>query len=233
MTNDLYTILSDAELDKLDQFLLYRVDEDAVTEGLDEGILDVSELDGFLTAIVSGPKMIPPSQWLPAVWGDFEPTWESEHDLKEILTLLMRHMNDIAATLMEHPEDFEPIYLEREVKGKTHTVVDEWCEGYRRGVALTQDLWIAGGREMTTLLTPILAFTGVTDWRGHDYSDDEVETIQKAIAPNVRDIHAFWLARRGEAQAAAQPVRRDRPRVGRNDPCPCGSGRKYKKCCLN
>jgi uncharacterized protein YchJ len=24
---------------------------------------------------------------------------------------------------------------------------------------------------------------------------------------------------------------RDRPKVGRNDPCPCGSGRKYKKCC--
>jgi uncharacterized protein YecA (UPF0149 family) len=25
-------------------------------------------------------------------------------------------------------------------------------------------------------------------------------------------------------------VRRDRPKVGRNDPCPCGSGKKYKKC---
>ncbi|MFB6351310.1 MAG: SEC-C metal-binding domain-containing protein, partial [Bradymonadaceae bacterium] len=25
---------------------------------------------------------------------------------------------------------------------------------------------------------------------------------------------------------------RDLPKVGRNDPCPCGSGRKYKKCCL-
>jgi preprotein translocase subunit SecA len=28
----------------------------------------------------------------------------------------------------------------------------------------------------------------------------------------------------------AEPVRRDRPKVGRNDPCPCGSGKKYKKC---
>jgi preprotein translocase subunit SecA len=32
-------------------------------------------------------------------------------------------------------------------------------------------------------------------------------------------------------QAAPQPVRRDEPKVGRNDPCPCGSGKKYKKCC--
>ncbi|HEX8107714.1 MAG TPA: SEC-C metal-binding domain-containing protein, partial [Kofleriaceae bacterium] len=28
----------------------------------------------------------------------------------------------------------------------------------------------------------------------------------------------------------AEPVRRERPKVGRNDPCPCGSGKKYKKC---
>jgi hypothetical protein len=30
----------------------------------------------------------------------------------------------------------------------------------------------------------------------------------------------------------ALTIRRDAPRVGRNDPCPCGSGKKYKKCCL-
>lgn len=34
----------------------------------------------------------------------------------------------------------------------------------------------------------------------------------------------------GNADAKVEPVRRDRPKVGRNDPCPCGSGKKYKKC---
>ena len=34
----------------------------------------------------------------------------------------------------------------------------------------------------------------------------------------------------GEPQAKAETVRRERPKVGRNDPCPCGSGKKYKKC---
>ncbi len=33
--------------------------------------------------------------------------------------------------------------------------------------------------------------------------------------------------------SAPQPIRRDQPPVGRNDPCPCGTGRKFKKCCLN
>jgi len=35
----------------------------------------------------------------------------------------------------------------------------------------------------------------------------------------------------GQGTPAKQPVRRNQPKVGRNDPCPCGSGRKYKKCC--
>jgi hypothetical protein len=33
------------------------------------------------------------------------------------------------------------------------------------------------------------------------------------------------------APGIASPIRREAPKVGRNDPCPCGSGKKYKKCC--
>lgn len=35
---------------------------------------------------------------------------------------------------------------------------------------------------------------------------------------------------RGEEPVAAQTVHRNDDKVGRNDPCPCGSGKKYKKC---
>jgi len=231
--SDLFTILSDAEIERLDEFLLDRIDEDADTDGKEEGVLDITELDGLFTAIVSGPVMIPPSQWLPSVWGDFEPEWENEKEFEAVFTLMMRHMNGIAATLMEHSNDFEPIFLEREVEGKTHAIVDEWCEGYCRGMSLAADGWDSGGPEMAILLAPILAFTGETDWRGHSFSGDEVGNIQNAIAPNVRDIHAFWLAQREDESSSSQPVRRTEPRVGRNDPCHCGSVKKYKKCCLH
>lgn len=230
---DLFTILTEEEIEYLDEFLLERIDDDADTEGKDEGVLDITELDGLFTAVVSGPDMIPPSQWLPIVWGDFEPVWESEKDFEVVFSLLMRHMNGIAATLVEQPEHFEPIFMEREVEGKTYTIVDEWCEGYCRGVALQVDQWGQGGLEMTTLLTPILAFTSETGWRGHDLSEVESNTIKNAIMPNVRDIYAFWLARREQSPSSLQPIRRSEPRAGRNDPCPCGSGKKYKKCCLH
>jgi len=35
---------------------------------------------------------------------------------------------------------------------------------------------------------------------------------------------------RGEEPVSAQPVQRGDDKVGRDDPCPCGSGKKYKKC---
>lgn len=63
--------LTDDEFQQLSDFLLDRVDEEHDGDpDFDCGIIDVSELDGFLTAVVSGPKPIPPSEWLPVVWGE-------------------------------------------------------------------------------------------------------------------------------------------------------------------
>jgi uncharacterized protein len=226
--------LSDAELDWLQEFLLERIDDDAETEGKDEGVLAISELDGLLTAIVSAPVTILPSRWLPAVWGDFAPVWDDIADAEHVLGLMMRHMNGIAGVLMRDPEDFEPMFEERSVDGKTYTIVDEWCEGYMRGVGLAAEEWRAAGEDMTRMLAPILAFTSLTDWLAHEkYSEAETDRVRDAIAPAVREIHAWWLARRSEAAHVPEPVRRKGPRIGRNDPCPCGSGKKYKKCCLH
>ena len=45
-----------------------------------------------------------------------------------------------------------------------------------------------------------------------------------------RKIEGRWLYSGGKEAGPAQ-FRRDAPKTGRNDPCPCGSGKKYKKCC--
>jgi preprotein translocase subunit SecA len=40
-----------------------------------------------------------------------------------------------------------------------------------------------------------------------------------------------YILSRGEDVPEAQTVKREGQKIGRNDPCPCGSGKKYKKCC--
>ena len=45
-----------------------------------------------------------------------------------------------------------------------------------------------------------------------------------------KKIDGEWRFIDGQIQNS-EPYRREEPKVGRNDPCPCGSGKKYKKCC--
>jgi preprotein translocase subunit SecA len=40
-----------------------------------------------------------------------------------------------------------------------------------------------------------------------------------------------YIMSRGEDTAVPKTIKRDHDKIGRNDPCPCGSGKKYKKCC--
>ena len=61
---------------------------------------------------------------------------------------------------------------------------------------------------------------------------EQREVLTKKIAASVAAIYRFWLPHRQavhEQKLAA--MQRTEAKVGRNDPCPCGSGKKFKKCC--
>ncbi len=59
---------------------------------------------------------------------------------------------------------------------------------------------------------------------------DTAEEAERKAGRERRPGQSARPAGNGEPQAKQETVRRDRPKVGRNDPCPCGSGKKYKKC---
>ena len=148
-----------------------------------------------------------------------------------IFNLMIRHMNTTSYTLIQNPMEFEPMFLESTVDGVTHWVVDEWCTGFMKGVALypASAVTIPDVNEM---LAPIRQFAGPDGWddfegKGHR----EIRALQERIAPAARAIHAYWLERRTPLDAKAGTYVRPAPKVGRNDPCPCGSGKKFKRCC--
>jgi SEC-C motif len=65
----------------------------------------------------------------------------------------------------------------------------------------------------------------------------EQEERQKARQKELNELAANYKKNKSrgtlEEGGKVVPFKRDSPKVGRNDPCPCGSGKKYKKCCLN
>jgi uncharacterized protein len=226
--------LDDAELERLGQLLLERLDDETseriAKAGGDEGILGVSELDGFLTAVISGPNLIVPSTWYPAMWGAEQPVWDTVEQVKEIFGLIVRHQNSIARKLAHEPEGFEPLFAQREIEGNTYLIVDDWCFGYMRGIALDADAWESAEPELLQLLKPIRLFGTHEGFREVDkMSDHEQSRLQDEIPQTVRAIHKYWLQKR---TPEPEPACRLSLAVGRDDSCPCGSGRKYKHCCL-
>ena len=223
--NDLSAMLTKKELERLDKFLLERIPEDDENwEEKDEGIFNVSMLDGFFTAVVSSLNPIMPSKWIPALWGDYEPIWNNQEEFEEIFSLMMRHMNGIVHLLMEEPENFEPMFLE----SGEETIVDDWCEGYIMGMRLDAEYWNSVPVKIAEELVPIYLFGDEEfDDKLDQISPEGIRKLQKGVGPAVRNLHAHALKRR----RMDMQIRRDSPKVGRNDPCPCGSGLKYKKCC--
>jgi len=70
----------------------------------------------------------------------------------------------------------------------------------------------------------------------HDFECSQEEAAQwrvdapDLIADSVVLIHGFWREWAADWSAVLEPIRRG-PKIGRNEPCPCGSGRKHKRCC--
>jgi uncharacterized protein len=78
-----------------------------------EESMDLATLDGFLTSLVIGPEVVPPSVWLKTIWGgEDEPKFESSAQAQRVIILIMRRSNTLSF-LFEEPPEFAPILLER------------------------------------------------------------------------------------------------------------------------
>jgi hypothetical protein len=63
-------------------------------------------------------------------------------------------------------------------------------------------------------------------------SPDWLEYLKSAVDDELLDVlHESWLDAKGDLDDAPQPPRPPAPRLGRNELCPCGSGKKFKRCC--
>ena len=212
-----------------------KIDEYLMEYGRSESILGISELDGFLSAIACAPKMMMPSQWMAEVWGGekFSPEWESIEEVQEFSNLILGFYSGVMQSFQENL--FEPSFLERQDGAKTEIIVDEWCDGFWRGYLLWQDEENRDDPAIKDALVFIYPFTSGTQ-QGKDMHDavpdEQLELYQAQISSAVNKVfrqnNAKYLDNLG-----AETFKRDQPKVGRNDFCPCGSGKKFKKCCLH
>jgi len=227
--------LSDEEMDELDTFLM--------SDATSNETMMLACLDGFLTAIVSGPVMLKPSEWLPRVWGPTQedaPTFATHAKAERITGLIMRHLNGIIWTLHQDPDDFEPVFDTNVFDGDEREYIDGemWAHGYMTAIDMQRDSWKAvfESRHGAVVLRPIhlLGAAEVTP------EDEELvktptqrEELSKQIPASIEWIYKFWAPyRRAAAERTTEKtLEHEIPKQGRSEACACGSGRKFKKCC--
>ena len=227
--------LSEEETDELDRFLL--------SDLVPEEALTLSALDGYLAAIVIGPEVVLPSRWLPRVWGargDESPAYESLEQAQRILTLIMRLMNSIVWCFEHDPDSFEPMFdaYGHPDEPAEHLDGEMWAHGFLQGIALSREDWqpMLDDETMAQPLRP-LHLLGAEDATAEEEAlvrtPDQRAAVARTIPAAVADIYRYWLpCRTGSVAHRSSPLPvRSAPGTGRNDPCPCGSGRKFKKCC--
>lgn len=222
--------LTDLEIDELDDFLMNEIESD---EGM---TLDM--LDGFLHAIVIGPTTVPPSLWLPLVWGEGSgplPEGIDRGRMEWIFSLIMGRHNDIIHGFQSDPPAIAPIWSTRRYEGKEYDDGEMWAYGFVQGMKLSWNDW----KPMLDTAQGSAWFRPIGLLAESEFSADQDaltefpaqrETIAKQMLDSVLAMHAYWLPLR-LAVHERRVAKTFAKKVGRNEPCPCGSGKKFKKCC--
>ncbi len=174
--------------------------------------------------------------------------WFADGQLSQAWVVLWNHIDESLvdekySLLHEFPQQKDGI--------KPSDALAEWCQGYLEGSMLTEVAWqeahnfvVAEGlpatvesHNMTLDMINALADWGTALAESEDPQSlvDNYSLILKAVDEGIPGIYKMALILEDyqlNAELPHDPIVRAGPKIGRNDPCPCGSGKKYKRCCL-
>jgi uncharacterized protein len=218
-------------------------------------------VDGFLTALVAGPRPVPLGEALPAMCGDtFERVFADPDDVAQAMAALTARCKVLAHQLDPEALADDPDHLrlapmlvddgaqaraELLARGLSDAEIDAlappgmlWADGFFAACRAFAADWLVPGiaepaaLERDRLLAGVFALTLEGEAlaaylaRLHPGKTPARDELIDEACFCVQDLRLYWV----DHAPTHAPIRRA-PRPGRNEPCPCGSGRKFKKCC--
>jgi len=232
--------LADADFAELDA-LLARTPEPLEP-------LDIATLDGYLCGVIVQPILLEPQAWLAHVFDaegrplpdDIDAGWA-----RRTTALIERRHAALRRGLAEDGW-FDPFVLEpdaadaadepEEVRAlpPASRALAHWVSGFEHATACFPDLVELEDDAVHDCLDRIFRHlpAETDEQRARAAELDRLEPVgglDDALDALVADVAELEALTR-DLRFHIEPVRRATPKVGRNDPCPCGSGRKYKQC---
>ena len=217
--------LSELEIDWLADYL------DELSETY-ENTMSLEEMDGFFCALIVSPIWVEPKDWLGFILDEnFE--FPSEDEAEKFFTVIFRHWNHISHLLRhrpktEHDELYIPLLEDCDEDTTTHKFAERWATGFTKGISDCLDQWqqLFQDEENCHLITPVML---LEVGRSPEQDDRELTYQERRdlfiLLPSAAyEMYQYWHEKTKQAKEK-------KTKIGRNDPCPCGSGQKYKKCC--
>ena len=230
--------LTDAEVDELDSLL------QATPAPLEP--LDMLMLDGYLVGVLVQPRVVPADDWLPPVFdlearalpADHDPAW-----LARCRVLIERRQQALNAAISEDGR-FDPLVVDTDrappvseyepVQSPVSRALLPWAAGFHWAQECWPDLGDAQDDAVASALARIYRHLPAETAEDREVvavldREHPLATLDDGIEDLVLAAVDLWdLTHRQRFHV--QTVKRDAPKVGRNDPCPCGSGNKFKQC---
>jgi uncharacterized protein len=220
------TTLSDREIGWLVGFL--------DSAKVPETTMPLEWIDGLFCALNVGPSA-PPSEYMPVIWNPRDeadpetgPNYDSAEQAEYVVALLNRHWNTIARRL-DAGFPHEPT-LER---WRDELGARYWAAGFVRGFAMRPEIWATRNDSEYVKTFLDMIFTFAMDKGDFEKGEIDLEIREKlldGLPIHLVRMHHLWHGR-NDPYPPPPPTRYEGRKVGRNEPCPCGSGKKFKRCC--
>ncbi len=194
-------------------------------------ITNISELDGFFSALGCAPESVGVEHWLGSIWGgsNSAPQWASKEEGDAFISAVMVTYKRVLQAL--NTDTYSALFSTQIVDGELVVDAADWCKGFLRGLNLWGHLNPTDAIFLKEAMQPIRLFaTESGRQRLKVMNKGGIAYQHKKIEKSVRNMYQHWMAQR---QKAGLPMLNPTRNVGRNDLCPCGSGKKFKKCCLH
>ena len=211
------------------------------------------ELEGFLFSVAASPNPITPSEWLPMVFGGEPPTFATKQEAERITGAVLSLYNKIVGDVRRRdgvlPADI--VFLDDPVDNLDDDApVAQWSRGFIQGHCWLEEDWEehgVGDKELAFVVWTLCFFSSpdlAEEFRKEFGAPVEVSAKKAckvfriaaaryaALGAKCRDAarDPIQLAASGLPTHPFKPAASS-PGVGRNEPCPCSSGRRYKRCC--
>jgi len=208
----------------------------------DQSLSNPSAIDGYLTATLLNPTPLKPSEFIPKIWDseeDYSPEWENSNQSTFFTNFILAVQNKIAKDLQRR--DLDPM-LDLDNEGHSFPLYRSWVSGFLLGFHAFNDSDTSDDEELPELEDSIMSllFRILTE---------EMLAIETNSRPKMKLILTklntaiYTLFKQSKYTPASNdfnPLSSTKPepqiaepKISRNSPCPCGSGQKHKRCCMN